>query len=87
MTGTYMVAPGLTRAQCAPVAVVDVAQQARELQLALSIPDGLEVAQLLEGFNIPVSDLHIRPSSNCMALTGPLQLSKIYLPFFNRLRK
>ena len=40
-----------------PVSVVDVAQQVRELQLALCIAYGLEVPQLLEGLHIPVSDL------------------------------
>ena len=54
---------GSRRTQSAPVSVVDVAQQARELELALSIPNGLEVAQLLKGLNIPVSDLRIHMSS------------------------
>ena len=50
-----LTAPG---SRVLPVSVVDVAQQVRELQLALCIPYGLEVPQLLEGLHIPVSDLH-----------------------------
>ena len=45
------------------MSVVDMAQQARELELTLSIPDGLEVAQLLKGLDIPVPDLHTQTSS------------------------
>ena len=41
-----------------PMSMVDVPQQAGELKLALCIPNGLEIPQLLEGLHIPVSDLH-----------------------------
>lgn len=54
---------GSRRTQSAPVSVVDVAQQHRELELTLSIPDGLEVAQLLKGLDIPVPDLYAQTSS------------------------
>ena len=68
------------------MSVVDVAQQARELELALSIPDGLEVAQLLKGLNIPVSDLHIsRRAASDIAFSGQiaaLKDSHIYINIY-----